>query len=825
MSNRKKSRLRDKYAQLRRETNKASRGGRVHDAAVQRYLEAIKNILGAGGDDPEMHYPTGEANDRVLINWYKRERDYPRLFGSRPGEGFERTVVMGNGQQRLIERSVDARNFLRTNEPTTRGRSEEPTRTAHFFTEAELRALGATETEQGNQRLPPEARVGGDVQNFGQPTVGVFEIDHVKDLNLGGDPGSPSERVLTNLWPLSGSANRAGNATQNQQVVIEMVQDEAGQWQQETEPLTDGHFDNKHVRAVAGDEANAQRIASTDLLRRPGLIKRFRGTNSDPFQIAWMKRRSQYPTFQPANARQTYNIGDRAPVTVNIDGRPRANTNYLLVSSENIYPRGTTWQITRETDRHAQRNVNNSITTQFRNARDANARQNIPPRVAERSGQELARIDLRTFLQADHVKDLNFGGQDEAKKDGNLWPLAANKNNAANAVNHQFVAFKERSQEGTTKSLTSIRKNPLHVKVVYVPGIPASQDAHGTTRERPAGYAELQRIGTQQKSWTPGTSDRYEREADRVADQVAYGNRQRVSSAAGSISCVSASAGSPMQQRESAAESGSTESGLNLESGSGAPMDRGTRFEMEQSFGRDFSGVRIHDNSKSHEMSSSIDARAFTKDSDIYFAQGQYNPSTTSGKHLLAHELTHTVQQGSVIRRQPVETAAATTPSPATQTQDNSPLILGGAPMPGLVPPVEGEMQTPAQVEEQAKAEAGIKKDKKTRGLGEKGKAQGGKAKQKPAGGGEEKEVVKKKEPDEKSSGEQQPKPQPLPLKGGSSDGMLDDFMTSPASKIAASYPALGAGISTTLKAEKKQEADSAPKLVARAGKGKMKAR
>ena len=80
--------------------------------------------------------------------------------------------------------------------------------------------------------------------------------------------------------------------------------------------------------------------------------------------------------------------------------------------------------------------------------------------------------------------------------------------------------------------------------------------------------------------------------------------------------------------------------------GSGEPLPADTRTTMESSIGADFSGVRIHNNSNAVQLSRELNAQAFTHGSDIYFNSGKYDTSSQEGKHLLAHELTHTVQQG-----------------------------------------------------------------------------------------------------------------------------------------------------------------------------------
>jgi hypothetical protein len=103
-------------------------------------------------------------------------------------------------------------------------------------------------------------------------------------------------------------------------------------------------------------------------------------------------------------------------------------------------------------------------------------------------------------------------------------------------------------------------------------------------------------------------------------------------------------------QKQSSGSGGKDTSGieqqLNASKGGGSPLDTETRSEMESGFGSDFSGVRVHNDSNAVQMNQELGAQAFTNGNDIYFNEGKYNPSSDSGKHLLAHELTHTVQQG-----------------------------------------------------------------------------------------------------------------------------------------------------------------------------------
>jgi hypothetical protein len=104
----------------------------------------------------------------------------------------------------------------------------------------------------------------------------------------------------------------------------------------------------------------------------------------------------------------------------------------------------------------------------------------------------------------------------------------------------------------------------------------------------------------------------------------------------------------PMVQRQTnggMAATGDLETSINQARGGGQPLGDNIREPMEQAFGADFGGVKVHTDSQSHELNQSIQARAFTTGQDIFFRQGEYNPGSQGGQELLAHELTHVVQQ------------------------------------------------------------------------------------------------------------------------------------------------------------------------------------
>ncbi|MCU0484582.1 MAG: DUF4157 domain-containing protein [Anaerolineales bacterium] len=90
-----------------------------------------------------------------------------------------------------------------------------------------------------------------------------------------------------------------------------------------------------------------------------------------------------------------------------------------------------------------------------------------------------------------------------------------------------------------------------------------------------------------------------------------------------------------------------TASRINQQRGGGQSLDAGVQRQMGSAMGHDFSGVRVHTSSDAHHLNEQVGAVAFTTGSDIFFRQGAYSPGSSSGQELLAHELTHVVQQSS----------------------------------------------------------------------------------------------------------------------------------------------------------------------------------
>ncbi|MFP4124871.1 eCIS core domain-containing protein, partial [Coleofasciculus sp.] len=113
----------------------------------------------------------------------------------------------------------------------------------------------------------------------------------------------------------------------------------------------------------------------------------------------------------------------------------------------------------------------------------------------------------------------------------------------------------------------------------------------------------------------------------------------------------------PLVQRKSSgggmAATPELEQSIASAKGSGQPIADDVRQPMEQAFGADLSGVKIHTDSKADHLNRSVGARAFTTGQDVFFRQGEYNPGSKDGQELMAHEFTHVLQQTASIQRKP----------------------------------------------------------------------------------------------------------------------------------------------------------------------------
>ena len=172
-------------------------------------------------------------------------------------------------------------------------------------------------------------------------------------------------------------------------------------------------------------------------------------------------------------------------------------------------------------------------------------------------------------------------------------------------------------------------------------GVPQRQCAGGSSKPLSEGRNDEFPSPHLQRALAIGASnDPLEMEADRIADQVlAAPAHAAVRDAAPRIQRV---AGQPASVTTTAPASVN-----GVLAGSGRPLEPALRQDMEQRFGHDFSRVRVHSDAAAAQSARAINAHAYTADQHIVFGASRFAPGTHEGRRLLAHELTHVVQQSS----------------------------------------------------------------------------------------------------------------------------------------------------------------------------------
>lgn len=152
--------------------------------------------------------------------------------------------------------------------------------------------------------------------------------------------------------------------------------------------------------------------------------------------------------------------------------------------------------------------------------------------------------------------------------------------------------------------------------------------------------AEALPAGLQAKLTVNRPGDVYEREADRVAEQVMRMSGGKSPATRKDISLMlKANSGEQVTHEAPPIVNQAL-------SGNGQPLDADTQEVMGARFGTDFNHVRVHADEQAKDSAQAIHARAYTVGSDVVFGEGQYQPGTQDGQRLIAHELTHVVQQG-----------------------------------------------------------------------------------------------------------------------------------------------------------------------------------
>jgi hypothetical protein len=181
----------------------------------------------------------------------------------------------------------------------------------------------------------------------------------------------------------------------------------------------------------------------------------------------------------------------------------------------------------------------------------------------------------------------------------------------------------------------------------------------------------LRALAPQTKLTVNRPGDRYEQEAARIVDRV-----MRMKDLSEPSGLRSGSEGlqrmcAECEEEEQLQISTGTEARIRSLDDQGRPLPTGVRSYFEPRFGHDFSRVRVHANRGATMLAGRLNARAFTVGRHILFGNGQYAPNSRSGRHLLAHELTHVVQQTEFAGTG--ESAGAPTKHPRPWIQRDSP--------------------------------------------------------------------------------------------------------------------------------------------------------
>ena len=177
--------------------------------------------------------------------------------------------------------------------------------------------------------------------------------------------------------------------------------------------------------------------------------------------------------------------------------------------------------------------------------------------------------------------------------------------------------------------------------------------------------------------------DPYESQADRIANAITSTAEPMLARKCGACestgsSCVSCAAEPEETIQRKAESSASTARRSDTAnpipgSGAGEPLNHETRALMEPRFGADLSRVRVHTDSRAAESARSVNALAYTIGRDIVFGAGQYAPQTSTGQKLLAHELTHFIQQSSTAFQPVLQRACSTDPECAPAEEGDLP--------------------------------------------------------------------------------------------------------------------------------------------------------
>ena len=282
-----------------------------------------------------------------------------------------------------------------------------------------------------------------------------------------------------------------------------------------------------------------------------------------------------------------------------------------------------------------------------------------------------AALQNQPIQRQESVEEKNEGKQEVAKEfimNPEPPPVQRKLENHLRAKNAQRMAIQAKLAIGEPNDKYEQEADATAARVVQQINSPITSQSQPVQRkfENHLRAKNAQKMALQPKLAIGDPNGKYEQEDDATAAR----GIQQINSPTNNASTASLT--QPVQRQEMQEDEelqmkslvqrreniGGGEASTDLESsiqsarGSGQSLDANLQRSMGQAMGADFSGVKVHTDSQSDQLNKSIQAKAFTTGQDVFFRQGAYEPSSRGGQELIAHELTHVVQQnGGAVQR------------------------------------------------------------------------------------------------------------------------------------------------------------------------------
>ncbi|MCL1491720.1 MAG: DUF4157 domain-containing protein [Pseudanabaena sp. Salubria-1] len=288
-----------------------------------------------------------------------------------------------------------------------------------------------------------------------------------------------------------------------------------------------------------------------------------------------------------------------------------------------------------------------------------------------------AALQNQPIQRQESVEEKNEGKQEVAKEfimNPEPPPVQRKLENHLRAKNAQKMAIQAKLAIGEPNDKYEQESDATAARVVQQINSPITSQSQPVQRkfENHLRAKNAQKMALQPKLAIGDPNGKYEQEADATAAR----GIQQINSPTNDASTASLTQSVQRQEMQEDEELqmkslvqrreniGGGEASTDLESsiqsarGSGQSLDANLQRSMGQAMGADFSGVKVHTDSQSDQLNKSIQAKAFTTGQDVFFRQGAYEPSSRGGQELIAHELTHVVQQGASVQRKSNEEIA-----------------------------------------------------------------------------------------------------------------------------------------------------------------------